>query len=97
MTRFHVYRLGDELALDIQANLLDGLQTRVVVPLIAEDDVRRFATRLNPRFDVGGRTHVMMTQFLAAVPASELGDDIADLSGHADEIVSATDFLFQGF
>jgi len=97
MARFKVYQLGDELALDVQANLLDGLQTRVVVPLIRESDVKRYAARLNPRFEIGGIVHVMMTEFLAAVPVSELGVSVADLSAHGDDIVAATDFLFQGF
>ncbi|MGK6314588.1 CcdB family protein [Neorhizobium sp. DT-125] len=97
MARFHVYQFGNEVALDIQANLLDALHTRVVVPLIPESEVKRIAVRLNPRFEINGIDYVMMTEFLAAVPAAELNVRIADLSARADEIVAATDFLFQGF
>jgi toxin CcdB len=39
----------------------------------------------------------MATQRLAAVELSELGEKIADLSVYADEIIAATDFLFQGY
>lgn len=56
----------------------------------------RFA-RLTPRFEVGGQTYAMATHRLAALPLSEIGPSIADLSTRADEIIGATDFLFQGF
>jgi toxin CcdB len=39
----------------------------------------------------------MATHRLAALPLSEIGPSIADLSARADEITAATDFLFQGF
>ena len=39
----------------------------------------------------------MATQRMAALPASEIGETVADLTGHADAITAATDFLFQGF
>ncbi|AYD04030.1 CcdB family protein [Neorhizobium sp. NCHU2750] len=97
MARFAVHELGSGLVLDIQSNLLDGLHTRVVVPLIAEHDIKRAAERLNPRFEIAGTTFVMMTEFLAAVPAAELGAMVTSLARHADEITAATDFLFQGF
>ncbi|PWE56065.1 hypothetical protein DEM27_11545 [Metarhizobium album] len=99
MARFEVYRLGhgDALALDLQSNLLDGLHTRIVAPLVRESDVDTFVRWLNPRFDIDGEMYVMLTEFLAAVPAKELREPIADLSHKADTIIAATDFLFQGF
>ena len=99
MARFEVYRLGRDstLAVDLQSNLLDGLLTRVVVPLVRENDVGKFIPWLNPRFEIHDETYVMMTEFLAAVPAKELREPITDLSGHRDTIIAATDFLFQGF
>lgn len=39
MARFHVYRLENELVIDVQANVLDRLRTRVVVPLVASSSV----------------------------------------------------------
>ncbi len=39
----------------------------------------------------------MATQRLGAVPVSEIGDLAFDLSARADDIIAATDFLFQGF
>jgi toxin CcdB len=97
MARFQVYQLGSGLALDVQTNLLDALHTRVVVPLFPEVDVNRLVHRLNPSFQIGDTTVVMMTEFLAAVPVMDLGIKVADLTHHADTITAATDFLFQGF
>jgi toxin CcdB len=39
----------------------------------------------------------MATQRMAALPVSEIGETVADLTGQADAITAATDFLFQGF
>ncbi len=97
MARFHVYQFGSGLVIDTQSNVLDALHTRVVVPLVPETEAKRAAERLNPRFEIDGTTYVMMTEFLAAVPNSELGVRVTNLSKYSDEIIAATDFLFQGF
>ncbi|ATN32598.1 hypothetical protein ACO34A_02110 [Rhizobium sp. ACO-34A] len=99
MARFHVYRLkpGNMLVVDLQSNLLDDLPSRVIAPLIPVNDMSWSISRLTPRFVVEGELHVMATQRMAAVPASEIGEQVADLSDKADDIIAATDFLFQGF
>jgi toxin CcdB len=99
MTRFHVHGIGSDssLAVDLQSNLLDTLDTRVVAPLVPVGDLAKIALRLNPRFEIHGEAFVMLTEFLTTIPASALGPAITDLSPRADEITAATDFLFQGF
>lgn len=97
MARFHVHQFGSEIVLDVQSNLLDDLHTRVVVPLVPKSEVKHAVDRLNPRFEIDDVVYIMMTEFIAAVPAAELGATIANLSAHGDEITAATDFLFQGF
>lgn len=99
MTRFHVHRVGGEgsLAIDLQSNLLDKFDTRVVAPLVPIGDLTKIVLRLNPRFELNGETFVMLTEFLTTIPLSEIGPAIADLSPRADEITATTDFLFQGF
>ena len=99
MARFWVYRLGldGSLAVDLQANILEGLQTRVVAPLVPVEHVKQLVPRLNPKFDVGGRQMVLLTEFTATVPLKELSDTVMNLSHRADDITAATDFLFQGF
>ncbi|WP_047460872.1 CcdB family protein [Rhizobium rhizogenes] len=99
MARFHVYGLkqSQALALDLQSDLLDRLSTRMMAPLLPIEDVSPPMARLNPRFTINGHPYIMATQLMAAIPVSEIGDLIIDLSSHADQITAATDFLFQGF
>jgi toxin CcdB len=99
MARFHVYRLksGNILAVDLQANLLDDLPSRVMVPLYPVRELGWSISRLNPRFPIEGETYVMATQRMASIPTAELGKAVADLSWKSDVIVGAMDFLFQGF
>jgi toxin CcdB len=99
MARFQVYRLKSEpiLALDLQSNILSDLPSRVMVPLYLVGDMSWSISRLNPRFLINGEHYVMATQRMAALSVSEIGEIVADLTGHADAITAATDFLFQGF
>ncbi len=99
MARFNVHRIGNDgsLALDVQSNFLDALTTRVAVPLAPVGDIAALVPRLNPRLAIDGETFAMLTQFITTVPVSEIGPSVADLSTRADEIIGATDFLFQGF
>jgi toxin CcdB len=88
---------GDGYLLDVQADLLDILATRIVVPLLPIAIAPKQARRLNPVFRVGGIEVVMATQFLSAVPVSVLGEKQANLSTEHDRIVAALDMAFQGF
>lgn len=99
MARFEVFRAArqDLLLVDLQADLLDVLKTRIVAPLIPVDEMSWSISHLNPRFELDDGVYVMATQRMAAIPLAELGDRIADLSEFRDVIVAATDFLFQGF
>ena len=99
MARYDYYRndTGVGFLLDVQSDLTAGLNTRVVVPMLPESQAPRPAKRLNPVFAIGGVTHVMATQFLAAIPASELRDFQGSLERERDAIVNALDMLFFGF
>ncbi|MGL4196612.1 MAG: CcdB family protein [Allorhizobium sp.] len=99
MARFRVHRLKseDQLVLDLQSDFLHDLPTRVVAPLQPVQTVSWVIARLTPRLEVDGSMYVMATHRLAALPLSEIGPSVADLSARADEIIGATDFLFQGF
>ncbi len=99
MARFAVYDNpdGEGRLLDVQADILSPLRTRVVVPLLPADVAPAPARRLNPVFDVDGERLVMVTQYLAAVDVAELGGYVSHLGDHHTAIVAATDMLFQGF
>ena len=99
MARYDLYPgLGrSEYVLDVQADLLSDLNTRIVVPLLNPADAPEPARGLNPTFSIGGSDYVMMTQFLAAVPCSQLKTPVGNLSNHHDEIMNAVDMIFLGF
>ena len=99
MAKFDVYRLRDRdgLVLDCQADLLDALNTRLVVPLIPVDEAPPAMARLNPIFTVKGRRVTMVTQFAATVMVRELGERVASLADEQDAISNALDMLVSGF
>ncbi|MEE9429340.1 MAG: CcdB family protein [Paracoccaceae bacterium] len=99
MAKYDVYEHPDKSGylLDVQADLLDQLNTRVVVPLLAKSRAPKPATRLNPEFKLKGKQYVMVTQFIATVPRSILKDPVSNLREEFAEITSAIDMLIQGF
>ena len=99
MARYDFYRNadGDGYLLDVQSDLLEGLSTRVVIPLMPPNIAPLPGRRLNPTFAINGKDHVMVTQFVSAFSASELHNPEGNLSRHHDDIVAALDMLFQGF
>lgn len=97
MARYDLYRAESGYVLDVQADTLDGLNTRVVVPIRSPEQAPQPGRRLNPIFEIEGRPYVMVTQFLSAVTSAELTQPIGNLSRFHDDIVAALDMLFQGF
>lgn len=99
MPRYDVHAAPDGAGylLDLQTDLLDGLTTRVVAPLLPLDRAPVPARILNPVFEIDGRPHVLMTQFLSAVPGSLLRGAETSLAGRSEEITRAIDMVFQGF
>ncbi|MGQ9366148.1 CcdB family protein [Azospirillum sp. ST 5-10] len=95
MARFDVHRRldGPGYLLDLQANILRDLNTRIVAPLLPPDAAPRPAVRLNPVFTIEGRPHVMVTQFAGAVRVSELGPCVGSLLSEDTAIVAALDLL----
>lgn len=103
MARFGVYRnlarRGAEdtpFLLDVQADLLSALRTRVVVPLRAAEAIPRPARHLQPRFTVAGVEVVMDTPALVGAPIAALGEPVGDLRSEAAVVTGALDFLFAG-
>ncbi|MDO8465328.1 MAG: CcdB family protein [Gallionella sp.] len=82
--------------LDVQADLLDALSTRVVAPLALAEEMGLTAKRLNPHFKIKGEAVVMSTAELAGVSSHLLGDKVASLKNKRDEIIAALDLLLTG-
>lgn len=88
---------GSGYLLNVQSDLLDGLSTRLVIPLLPASQAPTPATRLNPMVNIGDQTHVMVTQFMAAVPEKLLTKHITSAVHMRDEITAAIDMLTHGF
>ena len=98
MARFDVYASPDGASylLDVQADLLESLNTRLVVPLLPVSTAPSPAKRLNPVFDIQSERYVMVTQFLSAVPASTLKAPVISLAQHDTEITGSLDVALTG-
>ena len=83
--------------LAVQSDLLDGMDTCVVLPLAKAEAARRAASeRLNPLLRVEDREVVQLTQLIAAVPMTSLRKPVTNLESEYDAIQRALDFLFRG-
>ena len=81
----------------VQSDLLDEMDTCVVVPLAKAQAAKRAASeRLNPEFQVESTSVVQLTQLIAAVPMNLLRKHVTNLDNQRDAIVRALDFLFDG-
>lgn len=103
MAQFDVYRNpaaepddGFPYVLDIQSDLLQHLNLRVVVPLVRADIVDPPLPGLNPRFLIEEDTVVMATTLVGGLPTQSLREPVANLSSHRQDIVGAIDILITG-
>lgn len=87
---------GAGYVLDVQADLLDHLATRTVVPLLPEAAAPKPLRDLNPVFDIADGRYVMLTQAIAAIPRRELKRPVASLADQHDSVTRALDILLVG-
>ena len=84
--------------LDVQNDLLEGLNTRVVIPMCPSSAIgKNPINNLSPQFEIQGISYTLLTPQLAGIAISDLGPEIDDLSKYRFEIIKALDFLFTGF
>lgn len=83
--------------LDVQSDLLGGLNVRSVASLMPQANAPIAAKRLNPDLRIFGSDYVMMTQFIAAMPVSVHKAPIGTLAEQFDQITAALDMLFHGY
>lgn len=99
MAQFDVFQNpeGSGYLLDVQSDLLDGLSTRLVIPLLPALQAPKPAARLNPVVNIKDEAHVIATQFMAAVPQKLLTARATTLAPIRDDITAAIDMLTHGF
>lgn len=104
MARFDVYanpiareRRETPFFLDVQNDYINGLATRIVIPLRREAEFGPRAQRLNPCVVVDEETLVLDTAALGAVPLNLLKRPVGNLRAHQGDITIALDTLFGAF
>ena len=81
----------------VQSDLLDELDTCVVLPLARVQAAKgSAAARLNPQFEIENIAVVQLTQLIAAVPVDSLRKHVVNLESQREAILRALDFLFSG-
>ena len=105
MAQFSVYRNKNPrtkatfpLLVDVQSDLLESLNTRVVVPLTKSAALtKKPVSHLTPEISFDGDRYVLMTPQLAGINRTELGSATGSLVGERQTILAALDFLLTGF
>jgi toxin CcdB len=97
MPQFDVFRTADgELLLDCQSEALGYLATRMTAPLLPIERAPERRVRLNPVFEIGGESYVMVTQFAAAVSSKDLRAKVTNLGTYRFDVIGAFDMLLTG-
>lgn len=105
MARFDVYaNPGNHAAttpyvLDVPSNLLDALDSRMVVPLrsLKAFPKVKLSNRLTPIFTIKGEEFLLETPKMGAVPQRVLKVPVTSLADKQEQITAALDFLFKGY
>ena len=105
MARFDVYaNPGNPSSttpylLDVQSDLLDGLDSRMVVPLrsLKHFPKVKLSLRLTPVLAIDGEDFLLETPKMGAVPLKVLKSPVTSLAQEQEQITAALDFLFQGY
>jgi toxin CcdB len=92
----HRNRDGSGYLLDVQADILKSLSSRLVIPVLPLDQAPPPAGKLNPLVTVDGVVHSVVTQHMAAVSTKLLGDVAVSMEQRDTEIIGAIDLLISG-
>ena len=82
---------------NVQDALLDGLNSRVVIPLTPLSNFEKTCPKnLCPEITIDGKKYSLLTHQMASVPTRTLSNCEGSLAHIRSEIISAIDFLFTG-
>jgi len=80
----------------IQSDLLDGLSTRLTIPLAELDAAIKVPTALCPVIMVKGKRLHALAHYAAPLPAKGLRRAVDNVGGQASALVSAVDAVLSG-
>ena len=104
MPQFSLYKNNDKSTsraypffVDVQSDLLNSLDTRIVIPLTPLELLEGSApTHLCPIIHLEEGDFVILTQQTTSVPTKILQEEVNDLSALRNEIIGGLDFLITG-
>ncbi len=104
MSQFALYKNNDKSTsnaypyfVDVQNELLDTLNTRLVIPLTPVELLEKKApSHLCPAIHIDEGDFIILTHQMASVPTKILREKVSELSTFRNEIIAAIDFLITG-
>ena len=101
MAQFDVYKNENDQTnqkvpylLDVQNDILDSINTRVVIPLVK--DMKDFKG-LTKEFIIENQKVYLITSQLSAVHKNELKTKVTTLQNQKEDVKNSIDFLIYGF
>lgn len=96
MKQYDLVRLkGGEIAMILQSDLLDGLSTRIVVPVVPASEMEPIP-RLQPNLTFGRRRMVLAMEQMTAIRLTDIDKVVASARGLEYEIQRAYDMVLSG-
>ena len=92
----HLTRMGKQPVLIIQNDLLLGVSTYLVAPLISARGAPKLDRRLLPTVIAGDEPLVAMILSIGSLSRSELGERIASAEHARDDVTHALDMVLSG-
>lgn len=103
MAQYDVYanpsasaKTGVPFVVVLQGDLLDGLATRLTVPLATAEFSGKVPRALCPTVVVKGQALHALAHFAAPLPTKMLRKPVANLSARASELLAAVDAVLSG-
>lgn len=104
MAQFSVYRNKNPdskgvypYLVDVQADLLEDLQTRVVIPLTkAATLTKKPLKTLTPAITIDGEQYIALTPQLAGIASADLGPRVTVIPEYREALIGALDLLITG-
>lgn len=103
MKQFDLYKNADPDSrgtypyfVDVQTDLLDALNSRVVIPIAVVPEAKSFPENLCPVVEIKNKKYALLTHQITTVAASFLAHKEGSLLLNRSEIISAFDFLLTG-
>ena len=104
MPQFTLYKNKDKSSsktypyfVDVQSDLVDNLNTRMVIPLIPTKLLgKKVPSLLCPIIHLDEGEFVLLTQQMTSVPVKILTDPVNELSTFRNQIIASIDFLITG-